>query len=74
MDNLKKQPKKAARVGAKPREPTTDRVARAEPIAKSKSRIPGAGGALKGKKPLDTFPYRNVLLAHGTSSDNLGCV
>jgi hypothetical protein len=50
MDNLKKQPKKAARVGAKPREPTTDRVARAEPIAKSKSRIPGAGGALKGEK------------------------
>ncbi len=26
------------------------------------------------KKLLDTFLYGNVLLAHGTSGDNLGCV
>src|SRR6202140_40165 len=27
-----------------------------------------------GKKVLDIFPYGNVILAHGTSSDNVGCV
>src|SRR6266849_4991137 len=30
--------------------------------------------ARRQEKLLDTFPYGNVLLAHGTSNDNLGCV
>src|SRR5882672_9275984 len=29
---------------------------------------------MEGKKVLDIFPYGNVMSAHGTSSDNLGCV